>query len=74
MSRLPGEISRRAFLRAMERLGWHVERIAGSHHQLAHPEFPGVITVAIHATISRVAVLKTLKMAGIDPDDFQRTL
>ena len=74
MSRLPGELSRRTFLRAMARLGWSVLRIRGSHHQLVHPRFPGVLTVAIHDTLSRPALKKVLKAAGIDPDDFQQVL
>ncbi len=74
MSRLPGEISRRAFLRAMGRLGWSVLRIRGNHHQLVHPRFRGVLTVAIHDTLSRPALKKVLKAAGIDEDDFLRAL
>lgn len=74
MARLPGEISRAKFLRAMKRLGWTVERTKGSHHQLVHPGFSGVLTVAIHGSISRIAVRKTLKLAGIDEDEFLRAL
>ncbi|HKZ47432.1 MAG TPA: type II toxin-antitoxin system HicA family toxin [Thermoplasmata archaeon] len=70
MSKLPGEISRRAFLRAMARLGWSLLRVRGSHHQFVHDRFPGVLTVAMHDTISRVAVRKTLKAAGIEEDGF----
>ncbi len=58
----------------MGRLGWSVARVTGSHHQFTHPDFPGVITVALHGTISRIAIKKALKMAGIDPEDFQRVL
>ena len=58
----------------MDRLGWHLLRVKGSHFQLGDPESPGVITVAIHATISRTAVRKTLKIARIDVDDFLRAL
>lgn len=58
----------------MGRLGWKVVRVVGSHHQLAHANFPGVITVAMHATISKDRSTKDLKMAGIDPEDFLRAL
>ena len=74
MRRLPGELPRRKFLRAMSRLGWTVERVRGSHHQLVHPDYPGVVTVAVHRTISRVAVRKTLRFAGIDEEAFLRVL
>lgn len=74
MSRLPGEISRRAFLRGMARLGWSVLRTRGSHHQLVHPRFPGVLTVAIHDTLSRHALKKVLKAAGIAEEEFLRAL
>jgi len=74
VSKLPGEISRRACLRAMERLGWSVLRVSGSHFQLGHRAVLGVITVAMHGTISRVAVKKTLKAAGIDEREFLKAL
>ncbi len=54
----------------MNRLGWSPLRIRGSHHQLVHPRFPGVITVAIHGTLSRAALKKVLKATGIAEEDF----
>ena len=56
----------------MGRLGWTVLRIRGSHHQLVHPRFPGVLTVAVHDMLGRPALKKVLKVAGIDEDDFLR--
>ena len=56
----------------MERMGWSVLRIRGSHHQLVHPRFPGVLTIAIHDTLSRPAMKKVLKAGGIEEEDFIR--
>ena len=58
----------------MGRLGWYVLRIRGSHHQLVHDKFPGVLTVAIHDTLSRPALKKVLKAAGIDEEAFFNVL
>ena len=55
-------------------LGWKLLRVSGSHHQLGHAQFPGVLTVAMHGTISRVAVKKTLKTAGIEEDELLEAL
>ncbi len=34
-------VSGRAVLRALERAGFRVERVTGSHHVLRHPGMPG---------------------------------
>jgi predicted RNA binding protein YcfA (HicA-like mRNA interferase family) len=42
---LRGAVDSRDVIRALRRDGWVVVRIRGSHHQLAHPSKPGVVTV-----------------------------
>lgn len=74
MSRLPGELDGRRFLRAMARFGWTVRRQKGSHRQLAHPDRPDRITVAFHGTIGRNIVRQILRQAGIDEDAFAKEL
>ncbi|RKE92815.1 MULTISPECIES: type II toxin-antitoxin system HicA family toxin [Xenorhabdus] len=32
-------------MRLLEKNGWKLKRIKGSHHQFTHPEFAAVITV-----------------------------
>jgi predicted RNA binding protein YcfA (HicA-like mRNA interferase family) len=74
MSRLPGEIDGRRFLRAMARFGWTVRRQRGSHRRLVHPDRPNRITVSFHDTIGRTIVRKILRHAGIDEDEFLKAL
>ena len=33
-------------IRILERDGWRIARIKGSHRQLRHPERPGTVTIA----------------------------
>lgn len=35
----------RDVIRALERAGWYLDRVRGSHHQFRHPARPGTVTV-----------------------------
>ena len=62
-------------VRFLLRKGWWVERIHGSHHILHHESFPEVtITVAVHGrkTMSRRAIIATVKSADIGIEEFNR--
>jgi predicted RNA binding protein YcfA (HicA-like mRNA interferase family) len=47
MSRLPA-LTARSLIRALERLGFQVHRIRGSHHYLRHPDGRSTV-VPVHA-------------------------
>jgi len=74
MGRLPGALHGRRFLRALSRFGWVVEAQRGSHRKLVHPGEPGFLIVAFHGTIRRNAIRHTLKLAGIEEDEFLDSL
>ena len=60
-------------VRFLLRKGWWIERIHGSHHILHHEVIPDVtITVAVHGrkTMSRRAIIATLKAADISVENF----
>ncbi|MBK5231969.1 MAG: type II toxin-antitoxin system HicA family toxin [Thermoleophilia bacterium] len=38
-------VSGKQLIRALERQGWYVKRIRGSHHVLRHPEIPDALPV-----------------------------
>lgn len=63
-------------LRAVQRDGWSIARVEGSHHHLKHPTKPGLVTVVVHP--GRVLRLKTLasivRQAGLTMDEFRRLL
>jgi predicted RNA binding protein YcfA (HicA-like mRNA interferase family) len=59
-------------IRALERLGWQVVRSKGSHHALAKPGRPGVITIPVHRgrTLVERTARNILKEAGITEEAF----
>jgi predicted RNA binding protein YcfA (HicA-like mRNA interferase family) len=59
-------------IRALERLGWQVVRSKGSHHALARPGRPGVITVSVKKgrTLPEPTARAILKQAGVSEDEF----
>jgi predicted RNA binding protein YcfA (HicA-like mRNA interferase family) len=71
MGRMAG-IHAERMIRALERLGWHVVRSRGSHHALALPGRPGVITIPVHKgrTLVERTARQILRQAGIGEDDF----
>jgi predicted RNA binding protein YcfA (HicA-like mRNA interferase family) len=58
-------------IRALVRLGWSVDRIAGSHHVLTKPGH-GHVTVPVKkgATLREGTARAILRQAGISQDEF----
>ncbi len=57
-------------IRALERAGFVVDRITGSHHILRHPARMGRV-VAVHAReLNRGALADAIKQAGLTQDEF----
>jgi predicted RNA binding protein YcfA (HicA-like mRNA interferase family) len=38
----------REFCRLLEKHGWRLRRVAGSHHIYVHPQLPRVLSVPVH--------------------------
>ena len=70
MSDLP-VVRPRQLIRALERAGFFVHHIRGSHHYLQHPEKPGVlVTVPFHnRDLKRGTLRSILRQAGITPEE-----
>lgn len=75
MSRLP-VVTDRELLRLLQRAGFYVDRVRGSHTVLLHPGKPGVrILLAVHGDDLHPSELKRLlRAARITPDEFRRLL
>jgi len=75
MARLPQATGQRA-LRALERAGWAVIRIHGSHHILRHPERPGAtIVIPGHSRpLKKGTLADILEQAGLSADEFRKLL
>lgn len=54
-------------LRLLRSHGWEVQRIAGSHHMMCHPDKPGMlIPVPVHSgEIATGTMHRILRLAGI---------
>jgi predicted RNA binding protein YcfA (HicA-like mRNA interferase family) len=73
---LPGVTGRQA-IRALERLGFAVNRIAGSHHLLAHRDDAArVVTVPVHAgrDLKPGTLRSIIRQAGVTIDEFREQL
>lgn len=67
--------SGRQLVRVLERFGWYVERIKGSHHIMRHSERKGVtLSVAVHGskTLPIGTQASILRDAGISVEEFNR--
>lgn len=72
MSRLPA-VNGRETIRALERAGFVLVRIKGSHHVMEHPQHPTrTTTVPVHgAKALRKGTLRSiLKQTGLTVDEF----
>lgn len=66
----------RKLIRALERGGFVLVRVTGSHHLYEHPQRPDrVVPVPLHARDLKRSLLKTIiKQAGLAEDEFLRLL
>lgn len=65
-----------AVVRALERAGFVVERVRGSHHALKHPDKPHLhVTAAFHKReVPRGRLRAIIKQAGLTTDEFLKLL
>ena len=74
MSRLP-VISGRAAVKAIERIGYVVDRQRGSHIQLRHPVAPNRrLTIPDHEELGRGLLRSLIRDAGLTVDEFSALL
>ncbi|MEX0785780.1 MAG: type II toxin-antitoxin system HicA family toxin [Dehalococcoidia bacterium] len=63
----------RKLVRALQQLGWEIDRIKGSHHILRHPDKPRVtLSVPVHGnrTIPIGTLTDILRDAQVDVERF----
>ena len=75
MSKLPS-VNSGDVLRVLQRVGWYVARIKGSHHILKNSNFPERRVTIPHPKkqIKRGTVASILTQAGMSEDEFLRIL
>jgi predicted RNA binding protein YcfA (HicA-like mRNA interferase family) len=64
-------VSGKDFARLLEKHGWELKRVTGSHHVYAKPGNPARLSVPIHGNASlKIGLLKhLLKLSGIPEAD-----
>jgi predicted RNA binding protein YcfA (HicA-like mRNA interferase family) len=74
-AKLPA-VNGKQVIAALEKEGWYVKRIRGSHHVLRHPSIPDAIPVPVHGSrpLKRGTFASILRAAGISRDEFAQLL
>jgi predicted RNA binding protein YcfA (HicA-like mRNA interferase family) len=69
-------VSGKQLVKILERQGWYVKRVRGSHHILRHPTVPDAIPVPVHSNqpLKRGTLGSILRTAGISREQFNRML
>jgi predicted RNA binding protein YcfA (HicA-like mRNA interferase family) len=70
-SKLPA-VNGKQVIAALEKEGWYVKRVRGSHHVLRHPSIPDAIPVPVHGSrpLKRGTLASILRAAGISREEF----
>jgi len=69
-------VSGKQVIAALEKEGWYVKRVRGSHHVLRHPSIPDAIPVPVHGNrpIKRGTLGSILRAAGVSRTEFDQLL
>ena len=64
-------VSGKHLCRVLERHGWVLHRIRGSHHVFAHPNYSAILTVPVHGNrdLKTGTLRALLKEAGLSVTD-----
>lgn len=72
--RLPSVTPRKA-IRALERCGWELDRVKGSHHVFRHPDYPHRVVVPMHARdLAKGTLNQIIDASGVSRDEFLQLL
>lgn len=65
-------VSGKQVIRALEKEGWYLKRVRGSHHALRHPTIPDTVVVPVHGnrSLPRGTLLSILRVAGLSREEF----
>lgn len=74
-AKLPA-VNGKQVIAALEKEGWYVKRVRGSHHVLRHSSIPDAIPVPVHGNrpLKRGTLASILRAAGISRDEFVKLL
>ncbi len=73
-ARLPAVAPRKA-IRVLERCGWRLDRIKGSHHVFRHPDHGHRVVVPLHGRdLAKGTLNQIIEASGVDRDEFLKLL
>ena len=64
-------VSGKRLCQILERAGWILQRVQGSHHIYTHPTNPAILTVPVHGNrdLKKGTLHKLIKEAGLTEAD-----
>lgn len=72
--RLPA-VSPKEAIRALERSGWQLDRVKGSHHVFRHPDRPNRVVVPMHGRdLAKGTLSGIIGASGLTRDAFLKLL
>lgn len=72
--RLPA-VKPKQLIKALEQMGWQLDRVRGSHHILVHPEQRRALPVPVHnRELKTGTLLSILRIAGISREELRELL
>jgi len=75
VSRRPAPVKPLALIAALERDGWLVHRVKGSHHVLKHPDKPGRPVIPVHRReLATGTLANILRQAGTTRQELELLL
>lgn len=75
MSDRLGAVKPKQLIRALERAGWELDRVRGSHYVMVHPDEQRAVPVPNHNRDLKAGTLASiLRSTGISRDELKRLL
>jgi predicted RNA binding protein YcfA (HicA-like mRNA interferase family) len=72
--RLPAVAPRKA-IRALERCGWELDRVKGSHHVFRHPDHRHRVVVPMHSRdLAKGTLGQIVDASGVTREEFLRLI
>jgi predicted RNA binding protein YcfA (HicA-like mRNA interferase family) len=68
-------VTPREAVRALERCGWQLDRVKGSHHVFRHPDHQHRVVVPVHARdLARGTLNVIIEASGVSREEFLKLL
>lgn len=68
-------VTPKELIRVLEKKGWHLDRVRGSHHIMVHPTFRRAVPVPMHNRDLKAGTLNgILRSAGISREELTELL